>query len=73
MGGGGGGAVDVKVKEMDRGVLMSVVLEHVVCGGLRGGLFVELMELLGRTGYRKDWTQKEGGSAVAAAQEEEVG
>ena len=44
-------------------MLVKVVLEHVVCGGLRGELFVELMEVMGRTGYRKD-RKKEGGTAA---------
>ena len=50
---------DRPVKEVDGGFLVGVVFEHVVCGGLKGELFVELMEeVLGKTGYRKDRTMK---------------
>ena len=42
------------VRGVYEGLLVMAVLEHVVCGGLRGELFVELMEeVVGRTGYRK--------------------
>ena len=59
--GGGGGESDRSVREMDEGLLVEVVVEHVVCGVLKDELFVELMEVMGRTGYRKDRKKKEGG------------
>ena len=45
----GGWEGDRKVKEVEEGLLVTVVLEHVLCGGLKDELFVELMEVMGRT------------------------
>ena len=68
----GGGEGDREVREVEEGLLVGVVFEHVVCGGLRDELFVELMEVMGRTGYRKDRTKKkvEGGNGAAATAQE---
>jgi hypothetical protein len=52
-GGWGGREGDWSVREVEEGLLVAVVVEHVVYGGLKGELFVELMEVMGRTGYRK--------------------
>ena len=71
--GGGEVEVDRSVREMDRGLLVKVVLEHVVCGGLRWELFVELMEVMGRTGYWKaeeQAPQKEKEGTEGSGQEE---
>lgn len=38
-------------KEEEKG-LVEWVVEYVVCGGLQGELFVELMKLMGKTGFR---------------------
>ena len=37
----------------DGGDVVGSVLGYVVCGGMRGELFVELMEIMGRTGVRE--------------------
>jgi len=46
-------------REVNRGLLVKVVLEYVVCGGLRGELFVELMGMMGLTGYRDEEEEEE--------------
>lgn len=44
---------NVSVREVDRDELVKKVLWHVV-GGLKGELFIELMEIMGRTGPKAD-------------------
>ena len=47
----GGGVVggNRSSKEVEEDLLVVAVLEHVICGGLKGEMFVELMEVMGMT------------------------
>ena len=42
--------VEVVMSEGGQEGVVEAVLRYVVCGGLKGELFVELMEMMGRTG-----------------------
>ena len=49
----GGVEGDRSVREVYEGLLVMAVSEHVVCK-LKNELFDELIEMMGKTGYRKD-------------------